>query len=274
MWKAQLLIFFGWGGLAGAQVSEATRYFEEARATTDTSRKIELLKKSIAAGNSFAAHYALGEAYRIKHDLQLSEESFLRALDTAADAKEMARAAYRLGQVADQQGKSADAIAWMTTSVKYHSYPEVEANLKALEIRQMGQSASANEIVSALTSLSRSARVTPAVSIRIHFDLNSAELTAEGRRQADELAKALSVESLQGQRVKLIGHTDIRGGEDLNMDLSRRRAAAVAAYLNGKAKFSRGRVLTEGKGAHDLLFPGNEEEDHRLNRRVEVQLAR
>ncbi len=63
----------------------------------------------------------------------------------------------------------------------------------------------------------------------IYFDTDKAVIKPESRPTLDEIAKLL-----RGQpqlNVVIVGHTDSQGTYDYNIDLSRRRAEAVAAEL-------------------------------------------
>ena len=67
------------------------------------------------------------------------------------------------------------------------------------------------------------------VPIPITFLTNSASLTGDGQRYAELLAEILREE--RPDRIVLSAHTDERGDETHNFDLSRRRGKAVAQFL-------------------------------------------
>lgn len=115
---------------------------------------------------------------------------------------------------------------------------------------------------------------------KITFEYNQAELTAEGRKQLDEVADAHTkmvaarknavatrsvVQPVICESFTLVGHTDLVGGDDYNLNLSKRRASAAASYLR-----SRGVPVTrddgEGKRRPAFNVAGPDER----NRRVEV----
>ena len=56
-----------------------------------------------------------------------------------------------------------------------------------------------------------------------------ATLTPVGEDAARDLLRA--VEEQRPDRIRLVGHTDIRGGAEYNVSLSRERAEAVAAFM-------------------------------------------
>ena len=75
------------------------------------------------------------------------------------------------------------------------------------------------------------------VPVPITFHTDTAEFTEQGRRAAADMAEHLKVQKTA--RITVAGHTDPRGAEAYNLDLSRRRAEAVAQFL--RERDSRGR---------------------------------
>ena len=70
-------------------------------------------------------------------------------------------------------------------------------------------------------------------------------------------------------RVRVAGHTDSDGNADANIDLSKRRAAAVKACLEKEFGSAGSRIETDGKGQTEPLVPNNTVEGKAKNRRVE-----
>jgi outer membrane protein OmpA-like peptidoglycan-associated protein len=110
------------------------------------------------------------------------------------------------------------------------------------------------------------------IPIPITFQYGTTAFTQIGEEAAREFLTALKEQ--HPSRVTLIGHTDSRGGAEYNMELSQKRADAVAEFLkqNGVAC----EIDTEGKGATDPLriedTSGLTQDDiYALNRRVEWQ---
>lgn len=109
----------------------------------------------------------------------------------------------------------------------------------------------------------------PYVSLdTIQFDLDSARLRPQAKRQLDEVAKALGDSTLAGNRVLVEGHTCDRGAFDHNMALSERRAQAVKAYLATKG-IDPGRIEIKGWGETRRIAPGADEASRSRNRRVD-----
>jgi outer membrane protein OmpA-like peptidoglycan-associated protein len=70
------------------------------------------------------------------------------------------------------------------------------------------------------------------VDLRLSFQLGSAELTPQAKEEAKVFAQALQMPSLQSKKFVIEGHTDAQGSRAYNLDLSQRRANAVADYLS------------------------------------------
>ncbi len=70
-------------------------------------------------------------------------------------------------------------------------------------------------------------------------------------------------------RVMITGHTDSDGNDDMNLDLSKRRAANVKAYLVKEFSIDAGRMETDGKGESEPIENNGTPEGKAKNRRVE-----
>ncbi|UYY57213.1 OmpA family protein [Sphingomonas sp. S2-65] len=127
--------------------------------------------------------------------------------------------------------------------------------------------ASAGRSRSAVASALRSSEAR--ADLMIGFDLNSARITPDGMAKARVFAQSLLMPELRAKRFLIEGHTDSLGGVPFNLELSRRRAAAVADYL-AQQGVDRSRVEVRGFGPSDPL-PGRLKSDP-SNRRVEAKL--
>lgn len=99
------------------------------------------------------------------------------------------------------------------------------------------------------------------------FDFDSSVLRDASKANLDNLAANLS--SFGDSKLMLVGHTDSQGADAYNMDLSRRRAAAVASYLEAHG-VSPSRVATQGKGEEEAVASNDTEQGRQQNRRVEI----
>jgi len=101
------------------------------------------------------------------------------------------------------------------------------------------------------------------------FDFDSDQLRAESKKNLDNLASSLS--DFGDSKLLLVGHTDSQGSDDYNLSLSRRRADAVANYLESQS-VSASRVQTNGRGEGEPIASNDTDAGRQQNRRVEVAI--
>ncbi|MFN3643913.1 MAG: OmpA family protein [Gemmobacter sp.] len=87
--------------------------------------------------------------------------------------------------------------------------------------------------------------------------------------QADLRAVAANLLQYPNTRVEVIGHTDNTGSAAYNLDLSQRRAGAVASVLIG-AGVPAGRVVAVGRGEDIPVATNLTPQGRAQNRRVEI----
>jgi outer membrane protein OmpA-like peptidoglycan-associated protein len=103
----------------------------------------------------------------------------------------------------------------------------------------------------------------------INFAFDSAELTADARRELDEVAKALEHPDTRTLSIVINGHTDAVGSIEYNQKLSERRAEAARQYLITQHGIDPKRLIAKGYGKSQLLLPTDPTNE--LNRRVQFQ---
>lgn len=107
----------------------------------------------------------------------------------------------------------------------------------------------------------------------IEFASNSSEI-AEGMKP--DLRKLLDY-LLDNPAITLSisGHTDARGDAQTNLDLSQRRADAIKQYLLETGGIDPERITATGYGSSQPLIKNEKtDEDRKVNRRVEFEIAR
>lgn len=102
------------------------------------------------------------------------------------------------------------------------------------------------------------------------FNVDKAELSAEGMRTAQKLADVLAQEPKS--MVLIEGFTDSTGSSSHNLDLSQRRADAVRQALVGMG-VPGNKISTKGYGAAYPVAGNNDAASRQLNRRVEIVLS-
>ena len=100
------------------------------------------------------------------------------------------------------------------------------------------------------------------------FAFDSAALSSKAQASLDKLAVALKD---SGKKAEVNGYTDSTGSAEYNVDLSKRRAQAVASYLEGKGVAAKN-LTVNGYGATDFVASNDTPEGRAQNRRVDIVL--
>jgi outer membrane protein OmpA-like peptidoglycan-associated protein len=102
----------------------------------------------------------------------------------------------------------------------------------------------------------------------IYFDHDSYAVKSESEPALKSIAEMLKAHD--NLKVYVVGHTDATGEPDYNMELSRKRAQAVADQLVAKYSISPKRLKAQGVGSLSPISTNRTEEGRKLNRRVEL----
>jgi outer membrane protein OmpA-like peptidoglycan-associated protein len=106
------------------------------------------------------------------------------------------------------------------------------------------------------------------------FDFNKHDLRPEAVPSLEKVAEVLR--SRAGSPVTIEGHTDGKGGDVYNQQLSEKRAQAVREWLVKKGGASATRITTKGWGKSKPIAPNtrpdgsDDPEGRKKNRRVEI----
>lgn len=104
----------------------------------------------------------------------------------------------------------------------------------------------------------------------ITFATNQASVQPQFRPTLDRVADVLR--EYRQTYVDVYGHTDSTGSDAYNLDLSERRATAVADYLAGRG-VETARLATRGFGETQPIANNESEDGKAANRRVEIKLV-
>ena len=103
----------------------------------------------------------------------------------------------------------------------------------------------------------------------IFFDVDKDTIRPNSRATLDAAVKVLK--EFEEVHFEISGHTDTDGSRDYNIDLSRRRAESVRAYLV-KNGIPEERLTTRGAGPDEPLAPNDTRKNKSQNRRIEFKL--
>ena len=110
----------------------------------------------------------------------------------------------------------------------------------------------------------------------IYYDFNKSAIRTGEARELDALAKLM--QQFPSMEIELIAHTDSRGSDEYNMDLSEKRAESAKDYLVEKG-ITPNRIKAYGMGESKLRNNCKDdvdcsEQEHQYNRRTEVRVAK
>lgn len=124
---------------------------------------------------------------------------------------------------------------------------------------------------SGLTVLQKNGKVYVSLSEQLLFKTGSSTVDPRGKQAIQELGKVL--ESNTDISILVEGHTDDLGSDDVNWDLSVRRATSIVKILSENAKIEPARMTAAGRGKHMPIDPAKTTEARTKNRRTEIILS-
>jgi len=101
------------------------------------------------------------------------------------------------------------------------------------------------------------------------FELGKSKIAPSSYSELDQIVGML--QNYPKMVIQLEGHTDFRGDQKLNMNLSQDRVDAVKNYLVSKG-INKNKVKTKAYGGTQPLSREDTEEAHAMNRRVVVRI--
>ena len=103
---------------------------------------------------------------------------------------------------------------------------------------------------------------------KVYFETNKAVIKTQSYAILYEVAETLR-RNPRITSVEVQGHTDSRGSDTYNLDLSERRAAAVRTFLIDEGRVDADRLTSQGYGERQPVDPSENEAAWSQNRRVE-----
>jgi len=103
----------------------------------------------------------------------------------------------------------------------------------------------------------------------IFFEYDKYELQEKSITELDRIVQFLT--DNPRIRVEISGHTDNKGSDVYNIQLSQKRAQSVADYLVTKGLDAK-RLKQTGYGSHKPISPNDTEDNRKINRRIEFRI--
>lgn len=143
---------------------------------------------------------------------------------------------------------------------------------KSISLTSIGKDKRAVEV--AIDPIEMTVTETEIMLNPIYFDYNKSKITKQGAAELDKLAYVMS----QNNNIVIFvkSHTDTRGTDEYNIDLSERRAESTIKYIISKG-ISDKRISGKGYGESEVKVDCKDnctEEEHALNRRSEFMIAK
>ncbi len=150
----------------------------------------------------------------------------------------------------DQYGKERDTLLLTRRTMEIS---QLEAEMAELKAKQLPVKVTERGIVLTLGD--------------VFFAFDKADVRPRGRVIIDKIAEFLYKN--QERTVSIEGHTDSRGSDEYNMDLSQRRADSVRFLLISSGIHS-SRIQAKGMGESYPIASNDNDGGRQLNRRVEI----
>ncbi|MNH10119.1 Outer membrane porin F precursor [compost metagenome] len=107
----------------------------------------------------------------------------------------------------------------------------------------------------------------------VHFEFDSAKLTAADKERLNTIATRLKNEAASA-RLSVTGHTDSKGSDAYNQKLSERRAHSVTEYLIESGVPRSSFVSVQGAGETQPVADNATADGRAQNRRTEIRIER
>lgn len=174
------------------------------------------------------------------------------------------------------QAQANQASTLQTTSAELgRTKEQLEAERQAFQMEQQRRLEAEKRATQAAADLARIASVKQeprgmviTLSGGVLFATGKSDLLPGAQAKLSEVARALT-EQDKDSKIIVEGHTDSQGADDMNLELSRRRAESVKAYLVGHG-IAADRVSAQGVGEGRPIADNTSPEGRANNRRVEI----
>ncbi len=268
---------------------EANRIIYEANRKLSTQegylQRIQLYKEAISiCPKSEYAHNNLADTYERQGRFEEAISEYRKAIEING---EFSTSYFSLGDIYLKTNRQEEAAKWYKKGLEIKPDDKVsrqrleKAQFISEELREYGV-ITAESIKKLLASKTRTLGEIVSIQFNedmIAFDYDKAELKPAAVPQLQQIGIALrdilgtrdiQVEGLGNTVIQISGHTDSRGTDSYNNDLSRKRAATVVSYLTNEYSIPSDRIIAEGYGEGMPLCTVETEACHALNRRVEI----
>ncbi len=260
---------------AEMQALEEQKASAQRQAAASQEQALAEREKALAAREQAAA--AQAQMARLQDQAAQAQKEAAAAQERAAAASGLsAEAAEAARRDADEARKRADALAAEAQSAKDRAAALEAQNVqlgKENERLQKERDDLAGRLTGALSEVAQISKTARGVVVNlpdILFDVNKATLKQNAQNALAKLAGIVSL--FPNINLRIEGHTDSTGSDELNMRLSKDRAGSVMAFLKQQGVAEK-RMSDEGYGPKIPVADNATAEGRAKNRRVEIILA-
>lgn len=138
--------------------------------------------------------------------------------------------------------------------------------LRLTDLKQHCGRGSPGSDIDAIGAIGSALRLT--LDSGVVFGFNQSTLTADSLKKLDEVIAQLH--AYPKSRITIAGHTDSKGADDYNMQLSQQRADAVSHYIEQHLSDTKAVIRAIGYGEQQPTASNDTEAGRQINRRVEI----
>ncbi len=247
---------------APAELHKAKESLDEAERAFDNSPKAQKTRDlAYIAERKAELADAIGAGEKAKQARNANEQDFVKTQSQV------------IGQARGEIARNKEAMAAQSQALGSERQARSAAEQKAMEADQRAQESdarakAAQEALAKLAMVKQEERgLVITLSGSVLFASDKAELLGGARSRLDQVAAALL--ATKERRIVVEGYTDARGSDTHNLDLSRRRAEAVRAYIVSKG-YEPDMITAQGLGKDRPVADNASAEGRANNRCVEI----
>ena len=117
-----------------------------------------------------------------------------------------------------------------------------------------------------------SIRVDEVLTMNIYYEFDKSDIKHASELELDKFIAFMKINP--NVKIEISAHTDEKGTDAYNMNLSRERARNVMNYLIEEGRIDKKRIVSKGYGESMLIVKNAQtEEEHQMNRRTEIKIV-
>ncbi len=116
-----------------------------------------------------------------------------------------------------------------------------------------------------------SIKVDEVLTMNIYYEFDKSDIKHTSELELDKFIAFMKINS--NVKIEISAHTDEKGSDAYNLNLSKERARNVMNYLLEEGRIDKKRIISKGYGESMLLIKNAQAEDeHQKNRRTEIKI--